>query len=277
MLLVFVGGAFFWKYCLVEACGVWKPVIDFLIAVPVGWWLLALAMLLLVKGLRYKFVAEHTNPLTGSGKVFSVSDAPIAVATEDEFARDAYVRMLSTLIMSASNTKDARYIGIYGQWGDGKTSVRNLVEERIKSEYGENSAIIVDFSPWVYPESTLAKHFAMSRFNQSVGPVSDLIDGVRGLLSLSFWSEERLTIAIREVLSTMTQKVVVVVDDLDRLSKDEICRVIRFLKANGDLPNITYLILADEDYLANAVSSLVTRSDKRDIDNGREYLRKRKH
>ena len=302
VLLGFVGLAFIWRYCLVEAYGIWKPVIDCLVAVPVGWWLLALVLLLLVKGLRYKFVGERNNLLTCSGKVFSVSDAPIAMATEDEFARDAYVRMLSTLIMSASNTKDARYIGIYGQWGDGKTSVRNLVEERIKSDYGENSTIVVDFSPWAYPESTdirmvfferlsnavaksgygelskvsssLAKHFAIFRINQAVGPVSDLIDWFRSLLCLSFLSEERLTTAIRELLSTMSQKVVIVVDDLDRLSKNEICRVIRFLKANGDLPNITYLILADEDYLANAVSSLVTRSDKNDIDNGREYLRK---
>ena len=72
----------------------------------------------------------------------------------------------------------------------------------------------------------------------------------------------------------MEKKVVVVVDDLDRLSKEETCRVIRFLKANGDLPNITYLILADEAYLANAVAGLVARPDKMAIECGREYLKK---
>jgi hypothetical protein len=58
------------------------------------------------------------------------------------------------------------------------------------------------------------------------------------------------------------------------LSKEETCRVIRFLKANGDLPNITYLILADEAYLANAVAGLVARPDKMEIECGREYLKK---
>lgn len=231
-----------------------------------------------------------------------VSDAPIKTSAEDEFSRGAYVRMLSTLIMSSPNGREARYIGIYAPWGDGKTSVRFLLEERMRSDYGENSAIIVDFSPWQYPESAdirmlfferlatavakagsndvstmssmMAKYLAMTRINRTVGPLHDVIDCLRKLFLFGFFSEESLTTDFRELLCAMKKKIVVVVDDLDRLSEEEICRVIRFLKANGDLPNITYLILADEGHLANAVASLVTSQGKNDIDSGREYLKK---
>ena len=301
-LLFLVGGALLWKYCLTEAYVVWEPVITYIKNISLGWWLLAVALLSAWKGLRYKFVEDCSCRTNKDKEILAISDAPIKTSAEDEFSRGAYVRMLSTLIMSSPNEREARYIGIYAPWGDGKTSVRFLLEERIRSDYGENSAIIVDFSPWQYPESAdirmlfferlanavakagcddvskmsslVAKYFAMTRINRSVGPLHDVIDWLRKLFVFGVFSEESLTADFRGLLSTMEKKVVVVVDDLDRLSKDETCRVIRFLKANGDLPNITYLILADEAYLANAVAGLVARSDKTEIECGREYLKK---
>ena len=301
-LLFLVGGALLWKYCLTEAYVVWEPVITYIKNISLGWWLLAVALLSAWKGLRYKFVEDSSCRSNKDKEILAISDAPIKTSAEDEFSRGAYVRMLSTLIMSSPNEREARYIGIYAPWGDGKTSVRFLLEERIRSDYGENSAIIVDFSPWQYPESAdirmlfferlanavakagcddvskmsslVAKYFAMTRINRSVGPLHDVIDWLRKLFVFGVFSEESLTADFRGLLSTMEKKVVVVVDDLDRLSKDETCRVIRFLKANGDLPNITYLILADEAYLANAVAGLVARSDKTEIECGREYLKK---
>lgn len=301
-LLFLVGGALLWKYCLTEAYVVWEPVITSIKNISWGWWLLAVALLAAWKGLRYKFVEDSSYRANQDKEVLAVSDAPIKTSADDEFSRGAYVRMLSTLIMSSPNEREARYIGIYAPWGDGKTSVRFLLEERMRLDYGEQSAIIVDFSPWQYPESAdirmlfferlatavakagcddvskmsslVAKYFAMTRINRSVGPLHDVIDWLRKLLVFGVFSEESLTTDFRGLLSSMKKKVVVVVDDLDRLSKEETCRVIRFLKANGDLPNITYLILADEAYLANAVAGLVARPDKTEIECGREYLKK---
>ena len=323
-IVFFIGTAFLWEKCLVWAYRVWEPclsrvypvcerglvwiygilksafcfVIQLSISIQFSILCFCCAIIIWVCKSRNKrpIFTDHEMP------VDSISDAPIKTAAEDEFGREAYIRMLSTLIMSSSNTGDARYIGIFGPWGEGKTSVRFLLEERIRLEYGDASAIIVDFHPWEYSESIdvrmlffeqlasavskngyrslskvsslLAKHFALTRYNQDMGPVNPLIDWFRWLLFKVSLSPEYLSRSVRELLSTMQQKVIVVVDDLDRLSKEETCRVIRFLKANGDLPNVTYLILADEDYLANAVSCLVSRKDKKDLDCGREYLKK---
>lgn len=329
VLLFVVGLAFLLKYVLIEPYGIWRKVfakgcekIPDLINVcrhvkesvsaisGIGFYCLVLVaiiaslflLLLLIGFVVRKVKGGHGDTCNCDKPMSVVSDAPIKTLAEDEFSRGAYVRMLSTLIMSSPNEQEARYIGIYAPWGDGKTSVRFLLEERIRSDYGENSAIIVDFSPWQYPESVdirmlfferlanavakagcddvskmsslVAKHFAMTRINRSVGPLHDVIDWLRKMFVFGVFSEESLTADFRELLSAMEKKVVVVVDDLDRLSKEETCRVIRFLKANGDLPNITYLILADEAYLANAVAGLVARSDKTEIECGREYLKK---
>lgn len=326
-LLVFVGGTYLlkisfawiswacqqWKNVIVSGYGVcrsgvalsWgvvKSISSHFVGSPfkVGFLVLCLCSAITIWFFNTKKKRPHS--LNKEKSMFSISDVPIKKASEDEFGREAYVRMLCTLIMSSSNIEDARYVGIFGQWGEGKTSVRFLLEERIRSEYGVESAIFVEFHPWEYSESVdirmlffeqlaiavsksghkelskvsslLARHFALSRYNQDIGPVNELIDWFRQLFFKFSLSSEFLSHSIRVLLQEMQEKVIVVVDDLDRLSKEEVCRVIRFLKANGDLPNITYLILADENYLANAVASLVSRSDKTDMDCGREYLKK---
>ena len=330
VLLFVVGLAFLFKYFLIEPYGIWRKVfakggetipnyikacrhinesvfaidrIRYYCLVSVAITISIFLFILVIRFAVRKINGRRHRALCNCKKTMSVvSDAPIKISAEDEFSRGAYVRMLSTLIMSSSHEREARYIGIYAPWGDGKTSVRFLLEERICSDYGKESVIIVDFSPWQYPESAdirmlfferlavavakarcddvskmsslVARYFAMTRLNRTVGPLHDVIDWLRKLFVFGVFSEESLTDDFRELLSSMKKKVVVVIDDLDRLSKEETCRVIRFLKANGDLPNITYLILADEDYLANAVAGLVARPDKTEIECGREYLKK---
>ena len=81
-LLVFVGGAFLWKYCLVEAYGVWKPVLEFLISIPVGWWLLLVMIGAVIKGLRYRFGEEDRNLNNQDETLIVPSDVPIKTAKE---------------------------------------------------------------------------------------------------------------------------------------------------------------------------------------------------
>lgn len=66
----------------------------------------------------------------------------------------------------------------------------------------------------------------------------------------------------------------VAVDDLDRVTPEEVVEVVRFLKANGDLPNLVYLILADAEYLANALGGLFKDAPKSALEEGRRYLNK---
>ena len=318
VLLIFKGVPFLWGFLYSTYDGFWKPGFLKIINLPIHKWLLYVAIIqfslllcgvmcfcihlfMVIKAL-FLLRKREINALNHDNALFSLSDAPIKKAADDEFGREAYVRMLMSLIITSPNRRDARYIGVYGRWGDGKTSVWNLLKEQINCYDKGNRPICVEFSPWKYPESAniqmifferlslavaekgygklakisslLAKRFAVSRINQSIGAINDLIDWLRKLLFSTFLSEDSLTEELRSLLSPMKQKVIVVVDDLDRLSKEEICRVIRFIKANGDLPNITYLILADEDHLANAVAGLVAQPDKKDIVNGREYLKK---
>jgi predicted KAP-like P-loop ATPase len=63
------------------------------------------------------------------------------------------------------------------------------------------------------------------------------------------------------------QRVLVVVDDLDRLTPTEALRMVSLVKSLGDLPNVIYLLSYDEDKLAQLLNK------KLKVD-GREFLEK---
>jgi predicted KAP-like P-loop ATPase len=61
---------------------------------------------------------------------------------------------------------------------------------------------------------------------------------------------------VHRLLSGLEKPIVVVLDDIDRLSPDELHLVLKLVKANGDFPNITYLMLYDAQQVETALGSL---------------------
>lgn len=232
-----------------------------------------------------------------------LSDAPVLSLAGDEgdkLDRRAYVDGLAKLIKYGPCDKQAMFIAIYGAWGDGKTSVRNMVEETLNND--ETRVSFVDFSPWKYSSGSdlqsvffenLSDHLSKCgehdtakscrRFSwalgarnldKNVGSIHWLVDITRGMLFDVMRTEEDLRIALRKILSESGRRIVVVVDDLERLPEDQVCEVIRFLKANADLPGIIYLVLSDERYLTGAVASIIPSSLEGNVNCGREFLEK---
>ena len=68
-------------------------------------------------------------------------------------------------------------------------------------------------------------------------------------------------------LQSQSDKIVVFIDDLDRLLDDEISSLIQAVKAVGDLPHVTYVLLYDKAYVTHAL-------DKASHNRGSEFLEK---
>lgn len=94
----------------------------------------------------------------------------------------------------------------------------------------------------------------------------ECIDWIRSLFSITLTNDYLIQCAKHE-LSELDRQIIIVIDDLDRLTNAEVCQVIRFLKANGDLPNMVYLILADENHLGQSIQRMVRGR-------GREFIEK---
>jgi predicted KAP-like P-loop ATPase len=55
-------------------------------------------------------------------------------------------------------------------------------------------------------------------------------------------------------LSTLQQPVLVVLDDIDRLTPDEITEILQIVKSNADFPNVVYLLLYQRDTVEGQLS-----------------------
>lgn len=85
-----------------------------------------------------------------------ISDKPVFAAVDDKFKRWPFAKRISQIIMRRTN-RDSLVIGIYGPWGDGKTSVLNFIESELLSQ---DDIIVVRFNPWLFhDETTLLKSF----------------------------------------------------------------------------------------------------------------------
>lgn len=66
---------------------------------------------------------------------------------------------------------------------------------------------------------------------------------------------------IRQDLSILTKPIIVVIDDIDRLDKDEVRATFQLIKACADFPNVQYLLLYDRDQVKHALEGTVNNPD----------------
>src|SRR5262245_31539315 len=71
-------------------------------------------------------------------------DAPISSHSDDRFGRWPFAERVASVIATRTDPTSI-VVGIYGPWGDGKTSVLNMMVEALTD--GDN-VIVVPFNPW---------------------------------------------------------------------------------------------------------------------------------
>lgn len=233
-------------------------------------------------------------------------DVPIERAEQDALGRTEFAQSVAALILSAPKATSSQVIGLYGKWGEGKTSAKNLILETYKTKLGRDHPL-VEFSPWEYAEGSRLPFLFFSAVANSYGketkeqsaknlavkfrdlgylldlaayvpkltPIAKLLSGLSKLthkyLSKKVIPLPSVRADIERLLIEDTRRLVVVIDDLDRLSAENVRRMIQLVKANGDFPNITYILLCDRDYVSRALCTVV---DGGTDDEGREYLEK---
>ena len=79
------------------------------------------------------------------------SDLPIQSSKEDLLSRAAFSRSLADAILAYTN-KESIVTALYGAWGTGKSSVVNLVLERIDESAIDTRPLLVKFNPWNYSD-----------------------------------------------------------------------------------------------------------------------------
>jgi hypothetical protein len=243
-------------------------------------------------------------------------DRPIQTAADDLLGRSAFASLLAEKI-SEWRGHESLVMAIYGGWGSGKSSVKNLVLEKL-SELKDRPVTHVDFNPWLVSgeekitatffaeigakllldtkdEASKRRAAAWQRYARYFELGSDLFSildipataaGFRILGQLGTLlskgkdlakargealdkkkSLQELRSDLRNEFSALTTPVLVVIDDIDRLTEEEICLVFRLVKANGDFPNLIFLLLFQRETAESALNKISS-------DQGRLFLEK---
>jgi predicted KAP-like P-loop ATPase len=271
------------------------------------------------------------------------ADRPIQSRNEDALGRRGFSDALAGAIRGWTG-KESLVIALYGSWGSGKSSLKNMVAESL----GATSLPIqtVDFNPWqmanrpqlsaaFFDEIGIAlgkgdlgtkakRRAALNRFkrlSRRLQGGGELVESIRKFIGIpsiavaviafiSSWNQPRVVAlvlttvylvvgfialvrgateavvkffeagtevgekSINEIknelaadLRELKAPILVVLDDLDRLTPNEIADVFQLIKANGDFPNLIYLILCERGIVENHISEFLKVP-------GREYLEK---
>ena len=224
----------------------------------------------------------------------SFGDEPIKSIKDDRLNRGAYVRSLREIVKSWRSI-GSQVVGIYGEWGEGKTSLINLFEEQFcKGRRREFD--IIRFYPWhsVSPGNIHEELFkclssqlgfwnnpylallfmsyarkTSSKYMMDSDGLSDFVLALFAWLVSVSSNKDYIKKCIKAKLLQRKRKIIVVVDDLDRLDKNSVIEIIRCTKTNGDFQNVSYFLLSDFKRLAT-----IMEEDVKDVEKGMRYLEK---
>jgi hypothetical protein len=218
------------------------------------------------------------------------ADAPLSASNKDQFQRWPFARRVARVIATRSDAENI-VIGINGAWGEGKTTVFNFIEEELKLH---PHVITFRFNPWRFPDETkLIQDF----FRSLAASVDKSIDTTREKLGsiigkyiaipaslagggeaaravsdiLSSVELEELKRRVETILNESGKRVVVLMDDIDRLDKHEIQTVFRLVKLVADFQNTAYVLAFDSEMVASALQE---RYSGRDVQAGQNFLEK---
>lgn len=93
--------------------------------------------------------------MSEESKFYLFGDAPITQAEQDKFSYGPYIDSLKRIIDHLTERKGPFNIGIYGQWGVGKTSIINLLKEKTDPK----KVKLIVFNVWKYSTDSLMKQF----------------------------------------------------------------------------------------------------------------------
>lgn len=222
-------------------------------------------------------------------------DYPIEDKDADKLRRAPLASKVAELVKNFQG-KESFVIGIEGVWGSGKTSFINLVTSQLKKD----DAVVITFNPWNFSGqnelisdffATLVANIEQFRTDKNKakkirGVVSKLtrksemaispeISAFYGLVNFKandlfkFGGDEKTLQEERkdidELFRSLEKKVVIVIDDIDRLDTEETRLIMKLVKMTANFPKTVFLLAYDRNKVAEKLG---------DNGIGEEYLKK---
>lgn len=209
------------------------------------------------------------------------SDRPIQSLDEDTYGlSESVVPRLQKAAVDWP-ASEGLILGLYGSWGIGKSSVLNMLEDLVDGE-GHADVLTVSFNPWFYDDQAALITSFFSTIAQKLGEqdddrwrdVSDALKKIGNFLAAASKGVtlfgvnvdvkqiidagaleggehklDELRSVVEQALGAYAKsggRLLILVDDVDRLTRPELLGLFRLLRIVGDLPGITIIVAMDE-------------------------------
>lgn len=177
----------------------------------------------------------------------------------DLLERNKVITQITSTIINCNN--DSKFVmSLKGDWGSGKTTILNNVMDKLKKE---NLVFIDDFEPWVYGDNksllvaffdTIMKNtncgFRINEINKFTKTYLKTITTNIGY-SIDYLFEnttniDRIKEIINNYLESNNKKIVLVLDNLERCSSEQILFILKTIHNLFDFKRIIYILSYDE-------------------------------
>ena len=232
-----------------------------------------------------------------------LADDPIdgTLSRPDGLDRQQFAGAVASLVERVRASCESTVLALIGSWGSGKSSILEIAKREL-TQAGNERWTIVEFNPWGYADinamlvgffaevvAALPKEARPAAVRERVGAflksISD-VGKVGGILGVDFTSTiDRVAGAVEgdtsptakrnalvETLQRAEQPILMILDDLDRLSPSELLLVLKLVRFVGRLPNLYYLLAYDERTLLDVLAQ--TELCAGNSGRARDYLEK---
>lgn len=235
-----------------------------------------------------------------------LADAPITDPKLDRLGRAGFAGSLAASIL-ALRGRDSVVIGLCGPWGSGKSSVLNLLVSELEGSRKKDKPLVLRFNPWWFSGqdrllqaflqqlgaavNRVEKYKPVKKASGLLGKLSTVLKPVSLIPVVGEYAKiaqeaaasasemakqyadalaadlQQIRDEINELLGGLPHRIVVVMDDIDRLTAGEIGQLFAILKAVADFTNTVYVLAYDERVVRRAIKSALGI-------NGKTYLEK---
>jgi hypothetical protein len=206
-------------------------------------------------------------------------DRPIQSQADDLLGRWPFARHVADHLAELEGGASV-VVGLYGKWGEGKTSVLNMVRNALREHRG---VVTVNFNPWLYEghvqlllaffetiAAALQRNLrkgkqvaaALRKASRALGSLSVGVGplGVAPGKALESLAEQldsvelaKMRKSVEKILAEQHKRVVVLIDDIDRLDVDEVAMVFKLVKLAADFDHTAYVLAMDDIAVAEAL------------------------
>jgi predicted KAP-like P-loop ATPase len=208
------------------------------------------------------------------------ADRPLTNPRDDRLGYAPFAHHLAEALCRVP-VSQGMVLALYGPWGSGKTTVLQFVLAYLDERSDGDTPIVLRFNPWwfsgtddltqrffrqlraVLEKSGLKRDDVVRRvaeFGDAISelplPYANLAKSVAKVAKAFDKDIVELKETVGRELMGQDRRIIVLIDDMDRLTAEEIRQVFRLVKAVADFPNVLYLLAFDKDVVEGAIEAI---------------------